>query len=130
MKFFALLGHYLAWHYTTGLLDCLRLLANFLWFVYHFFSVSVIARTLFSPWRRLSEAYRGGFDPERALETFIVNLLMRVFGFVIRAMFLVVALAVLIAVFVLGLLLALFFFLAPLIILGSFALGFYLLFLT
>ncbi|MFH1170072.1 MAG: hypothetical protein V1704_00690 [Candidatus Vogelbacteria bacterium] len=130
MKFFALLGHYLTWHYTTGLLDCLRLLANFLWFVYHFFSVPVIARTLFSPWRRLDEAYRGGFDPQRALETFIVNLLMRVFGFVVRMIFLLVALVVLAAVFVLGLLIILIFFLAPVIIIGSFALGFYLLFLT
>jgi hypothetical protein len=130
MKFFAFLGRYLAWHYTTGLLDCLRLLANFLWFVYHFFSVPVIARTLFSPWRRLSETYRGGFDPERAFETFIVNLLMRIFGLIVRVMFLIVATVALMMVFGLGLLTTLIFFLAPLIIFGSFALGFYLLFLT
>ena len=128
MNFLALLGRYLAWHYTAGLFGCLRLLSNFLWFVYHFFSVPVIARTLFSPWRRLGEAYRGGFDPERVLETFVVNLLMRVFGFVVRAMFLVVATVALIVVFGLGLLLTLGFFLSPLIILGSFTLGFYLLF--
>ena len=130
MKFFALLGRYLAWHYTTGLLDCLRLSANFLWFVYHFFSVPVLARTLFFPWRRLGEAYRGGFDPERLLETFIVNLFMRICGFVVRVIFLIVATVMLIMVFGLGLFMTFIFFLAPLIIIGSFALGFYLLFLT
>ena len=127
---FTLFGRYLAWHYTTGLLDCLQLLGNFLWFVYHFFSVPVIVRTLLTPWRRLGEPYRGGFNPERLLETFIVNLLMRLFGFVVRIIWLALAFVALIGVFLLGLFVTVLFFLAPAIISGSFIIGFYLLFLT
>ena len=129
MAFLALLGRYFAWHYTGGLLACLRLWADFLWFIYHFFSVPIIGRTLFAPWRRLGEAYRGGFDPGRVLETLIVNTLMRLFGFIVRIFFLLAALLVLLATFLLGLLFTLIFFLAPFLILGSFIIGFYLLFL-
>ncbi|MEK7621656.1 MAG: hypothetical protein AAB415_00590 [Patescibacteria group bacterium] len=125
-----LFGRYFAWHYTTGLADCLRLVANFLWFGYHFFSVPVITRTLFSPWRRLGESYRKGFDPERILETLIVNILMRLFGFLIRIIWLMLAFSVIILIFSLGICVAVFFFLAPVVILGSFIVGFYLLFLA
>ena len=110
MAFLALLGRYFAWHYTGGLLACLRLWADFLWFIYHFFSAPVIMRTLFTPWRRLGEPYRSGFDPERALETFIVNLLMRLFGLVVRIIWLATASASLIGVFLLGLFVTVFFF--------------------
>jgi|SRR3989344_9051522 len=130
MVFFTFFSRYFVWHYTNGLLDCLQILADFLWFIYHFFSVPVITRTLVTPWRRLGEPYRKGFDPERMLETFIVNLLMRFFGFVIRSIFLIVAFSTLVSVFLLGLFIILIFFLAPVIILGSFIIGFYLLFLT
>lgn len=128
--FLAFLGRYFVWHYTTGLLDCLRLLADFLWFVYHFFSVPVIVRTLFTPWHRLGESYRRGFDPGRVLETFIVNTLMRIFGFVVRVFFLLATFLALFTTFFFGLFITFSFFLAPFIILGSFILGFYLLFLS
>lgn len=130
MPAFAFLGRYFIWHYTAGLMGCLRLLANFLWFIYHFFSISIVTRTLFSPWRRLGESYRRGFDPGRALETFIVNALMRFFGFVVRIIFLAGGLATIAAAFFFGVFIMAVFFLAPLIILGSFTVGFYLLFLT
>ena len=129
MALLTIFPRYFAWHYTAGLLNCLRLLADFLWFIYHFFSIPVLGRTLFSPWRRLSESYRGGFDPERALETFIVNTLMRVFGFVARTGFLLIGLVALLATFLLGLFVTLIFLFAPAIILASFIIGFYLLFL-
>ena len=129
MIYFTLFRCYFAWHYTAGLFGCLRLLADFLWFIYHFFSVPVIVPTLFTPWRRLGEAYRGGFDPGRVFETFIVNTLMRLFGFVIRLIFLLVALAAILVTFFFGLLATMIFLFAPVIILGSFIIGFYLLFL-
>ena len=129
MTLFIFLGRYFAWHYTAGLFGCLRLLADFLWFVYHFFSIPVLGRTLFAPWRRLAESYREGFNPEQALEIFIVNVLMRTFGFVVRTIFLLVALTALAATFFLGLFVTLVFLFAPVIILGSFIIGFYLLFL-
>ncbi len=130
MTFFSFFGRYLAWHYTGGLLACLRLWGDFLWFIYNFFSVPIIVRTLFAPWRRLGESYRGGFDPGRMFETFIVNILMRLFGFVVRIFFLFAALLALLATFILGFFLSLIFFLAPFLILGSFIIGFYLLFLS
>ncbi len=130
MKLPTLARRYFGWHYTTGLVDCVRLSANFIWFVYHFFSVPEVTRTLFAPWRRLGESYRVGFHPERALEALLVNTLMRFFGFVVRIIWLVIALVVILSTLVLGLLLTAVFFGAPVIISASFIIGCYLVFLV
>ncbi|HEY4476907.1 MAG TPA: hypothetical protein VJB69_02940 [Candidatus Paceibacterota bacterium] len=130
MILFTFFSRYFAWHYTNGLVGCIRLLADFLWFIYHFFSIPVLGRTLFTPWRRLGESYRRGFDPEGVLETIIVNVLMRLFGLVMRIVFLVVGFVALFLTSSLGIFLTIIFFFAPLVIAVSFIIGFYLLFLT
>lgn len=125
-----LVWRYLVWHYTKGIVACLRLLADFLWFVYHFFSVPEVARTLLTPWHRLGESYRVGFHPERILESLIVNSLMRIFGFVVRIIWLMCALLAILGTLALGLLVILIFFGAPVVIVAFFCIGFYLLFLV
>lgn len=75
---------YLMWHYSRSLRDYVRVATDFLWFLFHFFSLGILIRTLFSPWRRMGERYKGAFDPGALIATFIVNTLMRIVGFVIR----------------------------------------------
>lgn len=98
----SLVCSYFKWHYTIGFVDLFGLIRNFLWFFYHFFSIPVLTRTLFSPWERQGERYKKGFDVEGIFETFIINFIMRVVGFVIRSIVIVAGLAVLITVFSLG----------------------------
>lgn len=73
---------YLIWHYTVAWRDLARLYRNFAWFLWNFFSIRLLAGTLFSPWKRLHEASNkstGGF-----LGSFILNTLMRFIGLFAR----------------------------------------------
>lgn len=78
---------YFRWHYSRALKDLIQIWRNCLWFIGHFFSLGILVRTLFAPWRRLDEGYKKGLEPGAWLETLIVNLLMRAVGFLIRAVF-------------------------------------------
>lgn len=44
-----LVPEYIAWHYTEAVRLSLNIITNFLWFTYHFFSIPVLARSLFKP---------------------------------------------------------------------------------
>lgn len=99
---FRLIFSYFIWHYTQAFRDIFNHIRNFLWFVYHFFSVKVLVKTLFSPWRKLSEQYQKGFNISRLLETFVVNVIMRIVGFFIRLLVIMVGIVALIFVIVAG----------------------------
>lgn len=90
--------HYLAWHYTRGTIDLLRNWSNFIWFVYTFFSMALLARTLFSPFHKLDEGYKKGLDIGQWLETFTVNVLMRFVGALVRMFLLIIGLGMLVFV--------------------------------
>ncbi len=81
---FSFIGSYFLWHFTKGLFSLLLHIKNFLWFLYHFFSIKILLQTLFSPWKLEGEGYKRGFSIENFFETFIVNTLMRIVGFLIR----------------------------------------------
>jgi hypothetical protein len=75
---------YLGWHYSIALRDFAIIAHNSLVFIYHFFSLPILLRTFFSPWRRLGESYKKGFYPGAWLETFILNVIMRLLGIFFR----------------------------------------------
>ncbi|HEY4524469.1 MAG TPA: hypothetical protein VJL36_01805 [Candidatus Paceibacterota bacterium] len=130
MSVISLLKSYIGWHYSLALAAWWRIYTNCLWFLFNFFSVSILIRTLFSPWRRLTEGYPAGFAPSAAAEILIINLLMRAVGLVIRTVFILFAGLTLTIAFFLGWLALVFWLVAPVVILGSFFTGFYLIFLT
>jgi len=94
MGFAIFFREYLWWHYSKAIREILELEKNFLWFFWHFFSIPLLARTLFSPFRRLSEGYKKGFDPWAILESLIVNSISRLVGFFLRAAVLLMGLLV------------------------------------
>jgi hypothetical protein len=81
------LFRYIWWHYTSAFKEILALWLNFAWFVTHFFSMPTLLRTLFSPWKRMSDTYqRRGLT--YLAETFVFNTFSRVFGACIRTVLL------------------------------------------
>lgn len=83
-----LLFDYLTWHYTSAYRYALLVWANFMWFIVHFFSLPLLFRTLFSPWKRMREEYhRGGFEDIAGVV--IVNAMSRLVGFLVRFFFIV-----------------------------------------
>jgi hypothetical protein len=84
---------YFSWHYGRALADFGGVLGNLWWFVGHLFSLPLMIRSLFSPWRRLNEAYPRSFMSLEAIgEALVVNILMRMVGFVARVVLISIAL--------------------------------------
>ncbi len=100
MELFSLAGSYVVWHYSSAIKDIAAISSNFFWFLYHFFSLPVIVRTFFSPWKRMHEEYKPGLHVEAFFSALIVNSLMRVVGVVFRtAVIFLGVLALLLAAF-------------------------------
>ncbi len=84
MAFVHVLSYYIIWHYTTAWSDMARVVRNYLWFVSNFFSIKLLSKTLFSPWRRLAVSGGRGKE-ENFFGALVINTLMRLVGFGIRA---------------------------------------------
>lgn len=82
MSFLAFLPRYLLWHYSIALLDFARAATNLFWFLAHFFSLELILKTFFVPWKRLGES-QGAW-----MERVVVNSTMRVIGVCMRILLL------------------------------------------
>lgn len=85
-----LLVDYVRWHYTRAFQDSLGIFLNFLWFITHFFSVPLLLRTLFSPWRRMTDDY--DLKNGNIADVLVVNSLSRLLGFLVRMGIILVAL--------------------------------------
>lgn len=85
---------YLRWHYARAFSDIFTIWRNITHFLFHFFSISMLARTLFSPWKRIeADRETQGFDPKDYLSTLLVNLIMRLVGAVMRSVLIAIGLA-------------------------------------
>jgi hypothetical protein len=94
----SLIGSYFIWHYSKAIADLFGVASNYIWFVWHFFSISTLSKTLFSPWERMGEDHKRGEGVEGFFETFIVNTIMRLVGFVMRSCIIITGLITLVVV--------------------------------
>jgi hypothetical protein len=94
MNALTLMRDYLVWHYTEGIVDLLYIWRNMLWAVGYMFSVKDVFFTLFSPFKRLQEQVKNPLvDFQGFLGSMLVNILMRLVGFIIRSALLFIALS-------------------------------------
>lgn len=84
MSYIFLVGNYLVWHYTRGVVELCRNWLNLVKFAVRFFSLPVLIETLFAPWKRLDEKKETGFHPGKSFESAILNAIMRLIGFGVR----------------------------------------------
>lgn len=96
MRTVQIFWRYIAWHYTLAFADIWRISGNYLWFVRNFFSLGLLARTLFSPWKRLTERHGRGTG-ESWFGAVIINTIMRLVGFLARSFTILVGFAALLA---------------------------------
>lgn len=75
---------YANWHYTQGFMTLLTHGKHFLLFLWYFFSIPDLLKTLFAPWRRLQESYGDGYDLQEKFAAFTVNTIMRFIGMIVR----------------------------------------------
>jgi len=85
------LFHYFKWHYSRAILEFTQVYKTLLKFVYNFFSIPILIKTFFSPWRRLGEAYpKDKMDFENMASTFVINSLMRLVGIFMRSLLILI----------------------------------------
>lgn len=75
---------YFSWHYTSAFREAFVIWKNFLVFFYDFFSISLLFKTFFSPWRRLDEDKPGILNIQDFISVLIINTLMRLVGAIAR----------------------------------------------
>ncbi len=89
-----LLSDYFLWHYTRGLADMTIIGRNDIWFISHLFSLSLSLRTLFLPWKQMSENTATSIiEFDKWAGDLIVNTLMRLVGFLIRSILIIACIA-------------------------------------
>ncbi len=118
---------YFIWHYTSGFRAGLIVARDLNRFVLNFFSLPLLFKTLFSPWRRLGESYARGLNPEQWLATFTVNLLMRLIGAFIRLTLILIGLVTLLIVAIISVVALLIWLLLPVVFISLLVAGLFLL---
>jgi ATP-dependent Clp protease ATP-binding subunit ClpC len=94
---------YLPWHYRTGLLAVIRIWWNFLEFTYHYFSIPLLVRTLFSPFKRTYRVkHIPGFSFQDLFDRLTFNTVSRVIGAVVRMSVIICGVFSLVVVALLG----------------------------
>ncbi len=98
---------YVTWHYGRASRDIAVVGRNLLWFITHFFSIPLLFRTMFEPWKRIHDSY-GRRSLEDFFATLVMNIMTRFVGALIRisiiavgALFLLAGLSGLIAFYAL-----------------------------
>lgn len=71
------------WYYSKALIDVLSVWFNFMWFITHFFSIPLLGKTLFSPWKRMTDDSKAK-TIENFFEALVMNIMSRIFGAIAR----------------------------------------------
>ena len=115
---------YLIWHLIDAPKGIIQAWKNYLRFNLNYFSVVLLFKTLFAPWRKYRASYGRGFDFVRYLEAFLSNLIFRLFGATIRSFLILIGLSIEIIIFIAGATVLLIWLISPLLLILAIYHGF------
>lgn len=75
---------YIYWHFAQAPFAIIKLTTNLLICTEHFFSIQILIKTLFSPFRRVTFDQGPGFSFSKYFEVVLSNLISRILGAIIR----------------------------------------------
>ncbi len=84
MQMVLILLGYLGWHYGKALSSLTDVSKNFFYLISDFFSIDLLLKNFFAPWKRMADSYPKFFDLKKYFFTFIVNVIVRVVGIIMR----------------------------------------------
>ncbi|MDI6591535.1 MAG: hypothetical protein QME61_01145 [Patescibacteria group bacterium] len=119
-----ILFQYLIWHFLEMPGNILKTWKNFLKFNLNYFSIHLLLRTFFFPWRRYRIPYGKGFDIERYLEAFFSNLIFRILGATVRSFLILTGILIEIFIILGGMIVFLGWLLLPILLLAGLYFGF------
>ncbi len=80
------------WQFFEVPKNILKAWRNFLKFNLNYFSIPLLLKTFFSPWRRYKVSYGKGFDIGRYFEALFSNLIFRFLGAIMRSFLIIIGL--------------------------------------
>ena len=95
-------------------------------FLVNFFSLPLLARSFFAPFRKMQEKKAPGFDPENIAEVFVANLVSRFIGMLVRGVLIILGVVTEVAVLIIGFIFYLTALFSPLFVPASILLGIFL----
>ncbi|MBI2029778.1 ATP-dependent Clp protease ATP-binding subunit [Candidatus Gottesmanbacteria bacterium] len=75
---------YIYWHFAEAPFGIIKLTSNFLVCTEHLFSISILLKTIFAPFRRVTFDQGPGFSFSKYFEVVLSNLISRILGAIIR----------------------------------------------
>ena len=123
VKLISLFEHYFSWHYGQAYKDIYGVWMNFVWFCFNFFSITDLLASLFQPWKRMGEEYPTVFSLTGIIQTFIVNIIMRFVGVMVRLIVIAFGLAFASLVFLIGLVIMILWTVMPVFIVALIVIG-------
>jgi len=85
---------YFSWQFFDVPKKLIKAWKNFLLFNLNYFSIPLLVKTLFAPWRKYKMSYGRGFDAGRYFEAFLSNLIFRILGAIVRIFLIIIGLFV------------------------------------
>lgn len=111
------------WYYTGAVKNLIGIWKNFIIFVKEYYSISLLLKTLISPWRRDITRRPRGLDIKRLFEVLAFNIISRGIGFLLRSIIIVIGLICLIGVIVFGFLTLIIWLILPVVLAFFIAIG-------
>lgn len=93
MKIITIAFGYLKWHYSKALKSLINIWQNFLVFLFQFFSIKLLLKNFFDPWKRMADPYPKSFSFKDYFFAFIINLIVRLVGILMRLCLLIIGLS-------------------------------------
>lgn len=90
------------WHFLEMPVFLFEAWKNYLSFGVDYFSIPLLLKTLFSPWRQYRWRYPRGFDIGGCLATFISNMFSRLLGAIARVVLIIAGIIVQIFIVIAG----------------------------
>lgn len=122
---FSFFPQYILWHYSHGFATFFHVWGNFIWGTEHFFGIGNLGKSLFSPWKRMTETRHGKWNFEAVAGALVVNFMSRLMGFVIRLILIFIGSTALLIVISVGVLSLVTWIFAPIVIGACFGYGLY-----
>ena len=119
-----IIGQFLGWYLFDQPKAIFKAWKNFLLFNLEYFSIPLLFKTFFSPWRRYVWSYGRGFDFGRYLEAFASNAISRGLGAISRFFLILIGIFLEILIVLGGIIMFILWFLWPLILVGGLIFGF------
>lgn len=84
MKIILIALGYLKWHYGKAVYSLSGIWRNFISFTYNYFSIKLLFKNFFDPWKRMTDKYPTGFNLKLYFYAFLTNLIIRIVGMIMR----------------------------------------------